>query len=104
MTSLRLLESTVEELVHVSYDFTAAISSDDFEGLQCLPVFVPHSIYKAAFVLMHELQYTKKLDVGHAISSLKSLLKYMGTRWLAGSMDLGLAKKNSCINRWLTKN
>lgn len=88
------VESTIGELVQLSDDFTVteAPIGDDLEGL---PVFVLHSIYKAAFVLMHELRYAPKLDVGRASESLKGLLAYMGRRWLAGRRYLEELERES---------
>ena len=82
--SYRLMHDVIEELVNASESFAAQITPAD---LETLPVFVVHSIYKAARILLGVLRDSPRFDSRRAVGALERVLQCMSTRWMAGSMS-----------------
>ena len=85
--SYELLQDVIAELVNVSESFAAQVAPADLEAL---PVFVVHSVYKAARLLLGLIRDSPKVDSRRAVSVLERVLQCMGTRWMAGSMSYNL--------------
>lgn len=77
-TSLNILKSLIYEIAQ------GAETSPPIETAT-LSVFLPHSIYKAAMMCLHNVRLAGVVDPEPPIRSLKALLGYLGMRWLAAS-------------------
>ncbi|KAE8140492.1 hypothetical protein BDV38DRAFT_279993 [Aspergillus pseudotamarii] len=88
--SYELLQDMIAELVNASESFAAQVTPADLEGL---PVFVVHSVYKAAQLLLGLLRDSSKIDSRRAVSVLERVLHRMGTRWMAGKRYLDDLKR-----------
>ncbi|CAI7579032.1 unnamed protein product [Penicillium palitans] len=75
-TSLNILKSLIYEIAQ------GAETSPPIETAT-LSVFLPHSIYKAAMMCLHDVRLAGVVDPEPPIRSLKALLGYLGMRWLA---------------------
>ncbi|KAB8270426.1 hypothetical protein BDV30DRAFT_228937 [Aspergillus minisclerotigenes] len=88
--SYELMQDVIGELVHASESFAAQITPADLEAL---PVFVVHSVYKAARLLLGVLRDSPKVDSRRAVSVLEKVLQCMGTRWVTGKRYLDDLKR-----------
>ncbi|KAK6814506.1 hypothetical protein RU639_009480 [Aspergillus parasiticus] len=88
--SYELLQDVIGELVNASESFAAQITPADLEAL---PVFVVHSVYKAARLLLGVLRDSPKVDSRRAVSVLENVLQCMGTRWVTGERYLDDLKR-----------
>ncbi|GMF78294.1 unnamed protein product [Aspergillus oryzae] len=71
--SYELMQDVIGELVYASENFAAQITPAD---LEVLPVFVVHSVYKAARLLLGVLRDSPKVDSRRAVSVLERVLQY----------------------------
>ena len=85
--SYELMQDVIRELVNASQSFAAHITPADLEAL---PVFVVHSVYKAARLLLGVLRDSQMVDSMRAVSVLEKVLQCMSTRWGTGSMSYDL--------------
>ncbi|KAB8254211.1 hypothetical protein BDV32DRAFT_143092 [Aspergillus pseudonomiae] len=90
--SYRLMHDVIEELVNASESFAAQITPAD---LETLPVFVVHSIYKAARILLGVLRDSPRFDSRRAVGALERVLQCMSTRWMAGKRYLEDLKRQT---------
>ncbi|OBT80367.1 hypothetical protein VF21_00894 [Pseudogymnoascus sp. 05NY08] len=74
--SLNILASVTHEIAHGARRVTI-----DSAALATLPVFIPHCIYKAAIVCLHDAKVFKDSNLKLRIQPLKDLLGYIGLRW-----------------------
>ncbi|OBT68519.1 hypothetical protein VE03_01819 [Pseudogymnoascus sp. 23342-1-I1] len=77
-TSLNILTSLTHEIAHGASSVTA---NSNPALLETLPVFIPHSIYKAAIVYLHDANIPRDVDKRLLVRPLKDLLEYIGSRW-----------------------
>ncbi|KOC08234.1 hypothetical protein AFLA70_178g002061 [Aspergillus flavus AF70] len=88
--SYELMQDVIGELVYASENFAAQITPADLEAL---PVFVVHSVYKAARLLLGVLRDSPKVDSRRAVSVLGKVLQCMSTRWVTGQRYLDDLKR-----------
>ncbi|UDD59383.1 hypothetical protein AFCA_006803 [Aspergillus flavus] len=88
--SYELMQDVIGELVYASENFAAQITPADLEAL---PVFVVHSVYKAARLLLGVLRDSPKVDSRRAVSVLEKVLQCMSTRWVTGQRYLDDLKR-----------
>ncbi|RAQ73363.1 hypothetical protein COH20_004837 [Aspergillus flavus] len=88
--SYELMQDVIGELVYASESFAAQITPAD---LEVLPVFVVHSVYKAARLLLGVLRDSPKVDSRRAVSVLEKVLQCMSTRWVTGQRYLDDLKR-----------
>lgn len=84
-TSLNILTSLTHEIAHGASSVTA---NSNPALLETLPVFIPHSIYKAAIVYLHDERISRDIDKTLLIRPLKDILRYIGLRWGAASKNI----------------
>ncbi|KFY98270.1 hypothetical protein V498_01535 [Pseudogymnoascus sp. VKM F-4517 (FW-2822)] len=77
-TSLNILTSLTHEIAHGASSVTA---NSNPALLETLPVFIPHSIYKAAIVYLRDERISGDIDKTLLIRPLKDILRYIGLRW-----------------------
>lgn len=82
-TSFNILASVTHEIAH-----EARGVATNSAGLDAFPVFIPHCIYKATMVYLHNERISEGGDPNLLIQPLKNLLGYIGLRWGAGSKNL----------------
>ncbi|OBT87719.1 hypothetical protein VE02_04083 [Pseudogymnoascus sp. 03VT05] len=74
--SLNILTSLTHEIAHGARAVTT-----DSAALETLSVFIPHCIYKAAIVCLHDAKVSKDSNLKLRIQPLKDILGYIGLRW-----------------------
>lgn len=82
-TSFNILASVTHEIAH-----EARAVATYSAGLDALPVFLPHCIYKAAIVYLHNSRISEGSDSNLLIQPLKNLLGYIGLRWGSASTNI----------------
>lgn len=82
-TSLNILTSLTHE---IAYGVSRVAANPAL--FESLPVFISHSIYKAAIVYLHDARVSKGGDPNLLIQPLKDLLGFIGSRWGAASKRL----------------
>jgi len=77
------LHSLINDLLQAA---TVTVSNPSLVSVDAIPVFIPHSIHKAAITYLQTVHEPEKGNAEQAIRPLIDLLSLIGTRWLAAGM------------------